>query len=120
MTELEINKEIAEHFGWIYGPIRIGDGLDVDECSHAWWRNGKATVERPPDYCRDLNAMHEAEKTLTDNRDPYLRELQLLTQTWDHVDAEGDEVEWFWELATATARHRAEAFLRTIGKLRAA
>ncbi len=97
MTDQEINRAVAESVSASFG------------CS--------VVIEK--DYCNDLNALHEVEKTLTDdNRDPYLRELQILTQTWDHVDAEGDEVEWFWELATATARQRAEAYLRTIGKWR--
>ena len=53
------------------------------------------------DYCADLNAMHEAEKSLTLKQfEDYLMELL------DFID----------EPILATARQRAEAFLRTLGK----
>ena len=53
------------------------------------------------DYCNDLNAMHEAEKTLTGKHfEDYLMELL------DFID----------EPILANARQRAEAFLRTMGK----
>lgn len=54
------------------------------------------------DYCGDLNAMHEAEKVLTtfDEWDIYCVHL-------------GDTQP---SCAKATARQRAEAFLRTLGK----
>jgi len=53
------------------------------------------------DYCNDLNAMHEAEKTLTGKHfEDYLMELL------DFID----------EPILANARQRAEAFLRTLGK----
>ena len=73
-------------------------------------------LDRPPD-CHDLNAMHEVEKTLRENQfhfASYLREL------WKVVHP---NVEWIGELGyigfdfvNATARQRAEAFLKTIGK----
>lgn len=59
------------------------------------------------DYCNDLNAMHEAEKTLkTEHRKRYIHHLE----GWDR------NLGYEWDIATATARQRAEAFLRTIGK----
>ena len=54
-----------------------------------------------PDWCNDLNAMHEAEKTLTS--------AQLL----DYIAFLFDTC---YEATVATARQRAEAFLRTLGK----
>lgn len=53
------------------------------------------------DYCTDLHAMHEIEKTMT-------------PEQWeDYVEHVGGT----WEQAMhATARRRAEAFLRTLGK----
>ena len=115
MSEDEINRAIAEHLGWSYGPIHIGDGLDVDECSHAWWRNGKAWVEGPPNYCGDLNAMHEAEKVLLADADTgyeYDMELNGVCECWE------DGVMNYMKLWHATARQRAEAFLRVVGKWR--
>jgi hypothetical protein len=55
------------------------------------------------DYCNDLNAMHEAEKVLGKERNHY-------------IDMLGTMYKDSWEFATATARQRAEAFLRTLGK----
>ena len=54
------------------------------------------------DYCADLNAMHEAEEILS----PHQRDQMRLRLNM----ALGDE---YWR---ATARQRAEAFLRTLGK----
>jgi len=56
------------------------------------------------DWCGDLNAMHEAENGLNKNlRNQYIDWLGTI-----HTDS--------WEFATATARQRAEAFLRVLGK----
>ena len=56
---------------------------------------------RYPDYCTDLNAMHEAEKVLTyEQLDEYYIILAKMMVRPFH----------------ATARQRAEAFLRTLGK----
>ncbi len=62
------------------------------------------------DYCNDLNAMHEAEKVLNSSEEKmYFANLEEIV---------GD---LFWHRTTckvhrATARERAEAFLRTLGK----
>lgn len=64
-----------------------------------------------PDYLNDLNAMHEAEKTLAPIKiRRYVGELWF-TMCEDNVAGQ-------MEIGTihATARQRAEAFLRTIGK----
>ena len=58
-----------------------------------------------PDWCNDLNAMHEAEKVLTDtNMFVMAHHIERL------VSAKGQH--YFH----ATARQRAEAFLRTLDK----
>lgn len=54
-------------------------------------------------YCTDLNAMHEAENTLAGQQFP--------AYTFVLNDIEGS----LWGIR-ATARQRAEAFLRTLGK----
>ena len=53
------------------------------------------------DYCNDLNAMHQAEHTLT------------YVQLCRYIDL---LIEFSPEAAVATSRQRAEAFLRTLGK----
>ena len=58
-----------------------------------------------PDYLNDLNAMHEAEKTLTDKAHEEFR-LNL-------YEVLGDDSRL---IVSSTAAQRAEAFLLTIGK----
>jgi len=60
-----------------------------------------------PDYLNDLNAMHEAEKTLK-NLDLYRKFIYLVVLE--------DLLNTSNEPAWATAAQRAEAFIRTIGK----
>lgn len=98
---------IAEACGWkhigtakhlpLYGWIKVGPLLEI------------------PDYPNDLNAMHEAVKTLLfTKRQEYYRELQCVRgrnaglQSWEAVA--------FQDCIESTAAQRAEAFLRTIGK----
>jgi hypothetical protein len=62
------------------------------------------------DYCTDLNAMHEAEKVLKGYE-------QIATYVWHLENRSGDWSTDEHMMAThATARQRAEAFLRTLGK----
>ena len=98
MTDEQINRAIAEACGWTDFVIHPEFGL----------------MGTPPDthglrtavdyYTVDLNAMHEAEKTLT-NASMYVMEVQL-----KYVLSAG---EFYFH---ATARQRAEAFLKTLGK----
>ena len=98
MTKEQINIAIAEACGWKY----------VNNETHApdgsfWWSKELEI----PDYCNDLNAMHEAEKILSD--EPHADYACELVKT---IRQNG---EWF-ESVSATAAQRAEAFLRTINK----
>ena len=103
MTDQQINAAIAEACGWNdihdsgpwhnhklwgYPPIKPGQG-------------GNA-YNYLPNYCNDLNAMHEAEATLSED------------QLWRMArEIERNDEQWYFR---ATARQRAEAFLRTLGK----
>ena len=63
-----------------------------------------------PDFSGDLNEMHEAEKVLTGYE-------QIATYVWHLENRSGDWSTDEHMMAThATARQRAEAFLRTLGK----
>lgn len=88
MTDQQINKAIAEACGIVSknGEIyKTPDGWVVD-C---------------PQFCTNLNAMHEAEKYLPIKKIvTYFKKLEKSTPYW----------------FMATARQRAEAFLRTLGK----
>jgi hypothetical protein len=98
MTNDQINAAIAEACGW-----RKEDGV------YMWTANGiDYTCPDLWDWANDLNAMHEAEKTLIGlNRHAFCDML---------LDTVADSPDHLWEVLTATARQRAEAFLRTLGK----
>lgn len=80
-----------------------------------------------PDYLSDLNAMHEAEKVLTEVQQVRFV-FELLRWRWvgdclwsDKYEGWSEELKkfplrWYVATTTATAAQRAEAFLRVIGK----
>jgi len=87
MTDDQINAAIAEACGW-KGCPECNDPICEDNFI--------------PNYCNDLNAMHQAEWSLTDD------------QLWRMArEIERNDEQWYFR---ATARQRAEAFLRTLGK----
>ncbi len=92
MTDQEINIKIAEACGMT---VRF-DG--------SWFRNSNQGCEDGsvvPSYCSDLNAMHEAERA----KGLHTTELSIIYKTWlDRLSCPH----------FATARQRAEAFLRTL------
>lgn len=101
MTERQINEAIAIACGW-----------RKEEDVWFWTHDGiDFTSWETLDYCGCLNAMHEAEMVLTKDRNSYLTTLAGLVET-DHL--RGLDADWPW--VCATARQRAEAFLRTLGK----
>jgi len=88
-----------------------------------WAGSQQVASSHLPDYLNDLNAMHEAEKTLdskpVDERSMYYDFLLLVTPGWPPWLPSGeppDSFEMDWKIVRATAAQRAEAFLRTIGK----
>ncbi len=101
MTDEQINKAIAEACGW--------EQITQDNKPEEIWEHKNppymCRVEsKIPDYLNDLNAMHEAEKML--NRESGYHEIGgygLYLVALEHN-------------ASATARQRAEAFLRAIGR----
>ena len=93
MTDLEINIAIAEA---------------MPRCKICGWKATRGhRCTHSPDYCHDLNAMHEAETTLRDS-EAYLEILKEVCRDHYQVDLRF--------CVSATARQRAEAFRRTIGK----
>ena len=103
MSDEQINIAIAEHCGFtdIMWPTGFHQKMSDEKSKQAGgrWRF------QIPDYCNDLNAMHEAEKTLAG---PTIDK---------YVDNCMSEAEWWFANAlTLSARRRAEAFLQTIGK----
>jgi hypothetical protein len=107
MTNEQINIAIAEACGW--------RELYLNQNSEPWGFNtGLNYSQRIPDYCNDLNAMHEAEKVLTttEQQNNYYAEIAEITWGCEEI---GHRQVVFNQL-TATARQRAEAFLKTLGK----
>lgn len=100
MTDQEINVAIAEACGWkqihFYKP-----DIHIDPFEPSEWRGLSPVygIVRLPDYANDLNAMHEAEDVLAnDSIRCAITDYELLIEK------------------RSTARQRAEAFLRTVGK----
>ncbi len=97
MTDEQINAAIAKACGW------------EDVCQHpknpnVWVGKHWSLLQEVPDFCIDLNAMHEAEKVLTS-----MQLSKYIDFLWDIT---GDS----FGSCHATSRQRAEAFLRTLGK----
>ena len=100
MTDEQINIRIAEACGWFF-------------MYDSWHYPNGAEAITIPDYLNDLNAMHEAEKILKDDQNlDYSEHLENTT-----VISMGTNYHCYLQrLISATARQRAEAFLRTLGK----
>lgn len=107
MTDEQINQAIAEVVGY-----KWHDHPDRSAITDRW-ANPEKWVLRPdgqlvfrhevPNYCNDLNAMHEAEKVhrMGTNWDEYVELLNALCDI---------------NPLYSTARQRAKAFLKTLGK----
>jgi len=100
MNDLKQRIAIAEACGW----------TEIEECTchnqqlKGFEPNPGQHKKHTPDYLNDLNAMHDAEESITkENRAAWMIELCKITE------------DSFWSTTRATARKRAEAFLKTIG-----
>lgn len=112
MTDRQINVAIAELCPDTFqihsesGTISMRDGL--------YWKDVDVTT--------DLNAMHEAEKTLSDEEHEvqqsiFSSERQLYIDALEQVVTPTvDEENIYYASINATAHQRAEAFLRVKGK----
>lgn len=110
MTNAEINVAIAEACGWVFHEgeePRYGGTY-----KRRGWSNGKKWRINPPSYCTDLNEMHKVEKTILKSYwGNYSAHLSYITRNGSELD----NLETYKKIH-ASARQRAEAFLRTIGK----
>lgn len=87
-----------------YGPYPYWDAPNGDYLGGGSWFP-------VPDFCNDLNAMHEAEKVLTD-----AQSCTYFCALCDLKSDRGPNASMYWHVYHATAAQRAEAFLRAIGK----
>lgn len=129
MTDDQINVAIAEACGTLRGHYcgHCREERDITNKNSAhqhgnemfWFCNycDGPLHQDMPNYSHDLNAMHEAEKTLSDRQrknfvnDLWIRVNPDLATQWDEASSLA-----FFDYINATAHQRAEAFLRTIGK----
>lgn len=106
MTNEQINIAIAEACGWTHFEL-------ITTQYTALRADGKWDII--PNYCNNLNAMHEAEATLN-----YEQGEQFEDELCDICDMENRHKEYplsfRFAVAHATAQQRAEAFLKTVGK----
>ena len=96
MTDQQINHAIAEACGI------VGRSGEIYKTPDGW-------VVDCPSYCTDLNAIHEAEKTLKGYN-------QIHTYVWHLNNRKDWETDFKLMEVHISARDRAEAFLRTLGK----
>lgn len=111
MTEQEQRICIAEACGYVLVPSHDEYGKAVPD---SWEKDGDHYWDYElPDYLHDLNAMATAEsfadEKYVDALENVVQNLMLTTE-WP----EGGDL-YYWTIR-ASAAHRAEAFLRTIGK----
>lgn len=106
MTDDEINEAIAETLGRKYHKP-----TDAEMESGGYY-------QYEPHYTKDLNAMHEVEMSLKGSKEDEYCEMADYQEHLCLIC--GDRVEppnvYDIDLIRATARQRAEAYLRTIGK----
>jgi len=101
---------IAEACGWKFIP-EYYHGEDQPPELTTVTPDGRHLCGYYPDYLNDLNAMHEAEKMLTDEQDlEYSESLEQVVGARFNSN-NGEDMR---RLRSATAAQRAEAFLRTL------
>ncbi len=109
MTNEELNVEIAEFRGW----KREFNG-DHEDPEWYWIPpNNPDGNGTPPDYCNDLNLMHETENSMSTRlNEKYEYWLRTVCHFPDRESATGKNHHFY----RATAKQRVEAFVRTIDK----
>jgi hypothetical protein len=108
MTNHKINVAIAETCGWTEFHTEDFTEMGVPCFVQMALPPRFIHIENSmplPDYCKDLNAMHEAEMIFTPE-----------SKHWMYYALLDDMCGSSFKAIRATARQRAEAFLRTLGK----
>ena len=98
---------IAKAFGW----TAIEPCTCCDTVSRGYEPTPGAYKKHLPDYLNDLNAMHEAEKMLSNQQKE--KYLDILS---DFTEGRRDTSHVWHDTVFTTAAQRAEAFLHTLGK----
>ena len=110
MTDEQMRIKIAEACGWT--PFEM-HGLYLSRWT--LWSKGNESkkLHELPDYINDLNAMHEAEKVFTTAEQQNKYQAEIAEIAWGCEEMGHRQV--VFNQLTATARQRAEAFIRTLG-----
>lgn len=124
MTDLEINIAVAECLGWTKLKMQQLDRQHPNDRSD--WPHGMSpeSIDRwseVPDYAKDLNAMRAAVERFPGwigfsdhgTKEGFARYLREICGAGAEYEI-GDGA--LFRLVNATARQRAEAFLKTLGK----
>lgn len=111
MTDKQINAAIAEACGFV---CLHEFQVDKDGAKFGFWEYPPTWTgpKKQPwllDFCNDLNAMHEAEKTLKGYE-------QIHTYVWHLNNRKDWDTDFKLMEVHISAKDRAEAFLRTLGK----
>jgi len=120
MTKSEKNILVAELAGWERGPVKcliMGRIAPTVIRVSYWHKKGEQDNWQgtPPSFCSDLNAMHEAEKTITEygTRAMYINEVYGIICREMHggkfIEESAVDV-----LPFATADQKALAFVMTM------
>lgn len=122
MKDEDINIAIAKEMGYKFAGEASFDAETVG------WKAADEFAMKPdggmvfkhaiPDYCNNLNAMHEAVQSLSNKEYiVFCDTLKRMTEVEWHAQIHSENANVFWRyINEATARQRARAFLRTIGK----
>lgn len=119
MDKYEQRIKIAEACGWKIQKVKIDEIHVWEPGSQLPMRLGLNLERVIPDYPRDLNAMHEAEKILK-NDEPYSQRnfyasiLGSLTYNDNGRGWQPLSNDDCFPITHATAAQRAEAFLKTL------
>jgi hypothetical protein len=113
MSDAEMRAAIAEACGWKRVRPNCKLGITGIKPGSQFDTTGQS---KTPDYPNDLNAMHEAESLLKPEQWRLYSDKLMVAVRDSDVTLNGSNIEARYKAAHATARQRAEAFLRTIGK----
>lgn len=109
LTKEELRVRVAELCGWkrYRSAMQAKDNPAPDR-----WKLAGNIVREVPDYPNDLNAMHDAEKTLTREQGFHFNDHLSACFEWKAKDGADT---WIWH---ATAEQRARAFCAVLEGVR--
>jgi hypothetical protein len=114
MNEQKINQTIAKFVGWEKFSTQTVNGEPVQYGFH---KNSNQRFESSiPNFCKDLNAMHEAEKQLSiDQEYSYGEELRKVSENVGPKGGHFTPNGWgCYSLAHLNAKQKAQAFVKVI------